>query len=75
MTVGCYYPEDVDEQDKENYIPSSFSVPINMELNLPNIAEITAFIEQQWPENTTKKTKYDINIWQRFCSSTNERRC
>ena len=71
---GCYYPEYVDEQDKENYIPSSFTVPINTELNLPNIAEITAFIEQQRPENTTKKTKYDINIWQRFCSSTNERR-
>ena len=71
---GCYYQEDVDEQDKENYIPISFTVPINTELNLPDTAEITAFIEQQRPENTAKKTKYDINIWQRFCSPKNERR-
>jgi hypothetical protein len=38
------------------------------------MAEIDLFIEQQRPENTTKKTTYDLNIWQHFCSSRNEGR-
>jgi hypothetical protein len=55
--------------------PSSFSVPLNnRQLNLTDMAEIDSFIEQQRPENTTKKTTYDLNIWQRFCSSRNEGR-
>ena len=66
---GCYYPEDLnDDNNKENYVPSSFSMP------LTDIAEIDSLIEQQCPENATKKTTYDLNIWQHFCSSRNEGR-
>jgi hypothetical protein len=43
-------------------------------IHLTEMAEIDSFIEQQRPENTTKKTTYDLNNWQRFCSSTNEGR-
>ncbi len=48
---GCYYPEDVnDEKDKENYVPSS-----STKLARRTVAEITAFIKQQRPKNTTNK--------------------
>ncbi|CAB4045682.1 Hypothetical predicted protein, partial [Paramuricea clavata] len=72
----CYYPEDLnDDSNNENYAPSSFSVPLNnRQRNLTDMAEIDSFIEQQRPENTTKKTTYDLNIWQRFCLSRNEGR-
>ena len=73
---GCYYPEDLnDDNNKENYVPSSFSVPLNnRQLNLTDMAEIDSFIEQQCSENATKKTTYNLNIWQHFCSSRNEGR-
>ncbi len=71
---GGYYPEDVDEQEKENYIPSSFTVPINTELNLPDIAEITAFTKQQRPENTKKPSKYDKYLAAFLFVYKNERR-
>ena len=38
------------------------------------MSTIQGFIEAQRPENTTKKTAYDINVWKRFCSSIGEAR-
>ena len=38
------------------------------------MSTIQDFIEEQKPENTTKKTAYDINVWKRFCSSIGEAR-
>ena len=36
--------------------------------------EIQQFIERQRSENTTLKTTYDMNVWQRFCESVEEGR-
>ncbi len=36
--------------------------------------EIQSFIESQRPDNTTKKTTYDINVIGRYFESINERR-
>ena len=38
------------------------------------MSTIQGFIEAQRPDNTTKKTAYDINVWKRFCSSIGEAR-
>ena len=39
-----------------------------------DICEIEMFIERQRPENTKKKTTYDINIVKRYFISINETR-
>ena len=36
------------------------------------MSTIQDFIEARRPENTTRKTSYDINIWKRFCLSIGE---
>ncbi len=35
---------------------------------------IQEYFEKQRPENTTKKTGYDINVWNRYCLSIGEPR-
>ncbi|PFX13721.1 Uncharacterized protein KIAA1958-like [Stylophora pistillata] len=36
--------------------------------------EISSFIEENRNNNTTKKTKTDLNVWTRWCDSINDRR-
>ena len=44
-------------------------------ITLPEEAcEIQSFIESQRPDNTTRKTTYDINVIKRYFKSINERR-
>ena len=44
-------------------------------ITLPEEAcEIQSFIKRQRPDNTTKKTTYDINVIKRYFKSINERR-
>jgi hypothetical protein len=43
---GCHHPKDLnDDNDKANYVSSSFSVPLNdLQLNLTDMAEIDSII-------------------------------
>ena len=64
-----YYP------DEENVLRENKNYGNRSELNNTEDEEMSTiqeFTEAQRPENTTKKTIYDINVWQRFCSSIGE---
>ena len=37
-----------------------------------HLSKIQDFIYSLRPDNTKKKTTYDLNIWRRYCSSTGE---
>ena len=38
------------------------------------LSKIQDFIHSLRPDNTKKKATYDLNIWQRYCSSAGETR-
>lgn len=40
----------------------------------PDDNEISSFIDENRNENTTKKTKTDLNVWKRWCESVKETR-
>ncbi len=75
-----YYPEEMGnteiynegeffnpESDKEN------NGVVNENNNKhESLDDIQHFIEAQRPENTTKKTNYDLNVWNRYCETVNE---
>ena len=54
-------------RENKNIVNTSNDSRANEEMST-----IQDFIEAQRPENTTKKTAYDINVWKRFCSSIEE---
>ena len=63
-----YYPDEENVlQDNKNIVNTSNDTSADEEM--PTIQD---FIQEQRPENTTKKTAYDINVWKRFCSSIGE---
>ena len=39
-----------------------------------HLNDIQDFIYSLRPDNTKKKTTYDLNIWQRYCSTVGETR-
>ena len=70
-----YYPEKLKFFENE---PVSASTSHNNLSNVNNGGEITNdiqdFIQSKRPENTLKKTKYDMNIWKRYFEAENELR-
>ena len=63
-----YYPEEENVlQENKNIVNTS-----NDSSAVEEMSTIQDFIEAQRPENTTKKTAYDINVWKRFCLSIGE---
>ena len=42
--------------------------------NTGKAAEYCEFIEEQQTRNTKEKTKYDLNVWERFCKQKSESR-
>ena len=69
-----YYPSNTDENinteniDKHEHVNEK---PYNEQQFL---LEVREFIEGQRPDNTKKKTFYDINVWKRFLTSAGEER-
>ena len=64
-----YYPSDTDENiNKHEHVNEK---PYNEQQFL---LEVREFIEGQRPDNTKKKTFYDINVWKRFLTSAGEER-
>ena len=64
-----YYPDEENIlQENKNFENTSNDVEDE------EMSTIQEFIEAQRPENTIKKTSYDINVWKRFCSSIGEAR-
>ncbi|KAK3715342.1 hypothetical protein QZH41_001343 [Actinostola sp. cb2023] len=59
-----YYPEYSENNENEAQ---------NNEENF-SMADVQSFIEGQRPENTIKKTQYDVNVWQRYLSGVGETR-
>ena len=61
-----YYPGELEkENDKRN---------AGLAQNSDNLDEFQKFIEGQRSENTTKKTTYDLNVWNWYCASVKEAR-
>lgn len=63
-----YYPEESEEQ---NILQENQNIG---NTTTDELATFQDFIEAQRPENTKKKTAYDMNIWKRFCSTIGETR-
>ena len=55
-----YYPE------VEDFIYEKENVQRSGNIVQDNLDEIENFIEEQRPENTVKKTTYDMNVWNRL---------
>ena len=70
-----FYPEELNFLENE---PLSASIIHNNFTSVNNSGEITSdiqdFILSKRPENTLKKTKYDMNIWKRYFEAENEQR-
>ena len=62
-----YYPE----EETVNQITPINRDDVKQERHLNNIQD---FIYSLRPDNTKKKTTYDLNIWQRYCSTVGEAR-
>lgn len=60
-----YYPEELDENAEENKENDADSF---------NMTDVQHFIEGQRPENTVKKTHYDLKSWKRYLTSLKEER-
>ena len=65
--IEVYYPEEE---------ASNETTPINCDEvgQDGHLNKIQDFIYSLRPDNTKKKTTYDLNIWRRFCSSVGETR-
>ena len=61
-----YYPEDIDESVNTENINKQEQVTKKTDKQQQFLAKVHDFIEEQWPENTKKKTLYDINVWKRY---------
>ena len=57
-----YYPEEMTPINRDE---------VEKDRHLNNIQD---FIYSLPPDNTKKKTTYDLNIWQRYCSTVGETR-
>ena len=73
MAEDLNYFSDNKESEWLANIDPSLSDKSNEKKQLDD-CEILSFIEENRNSNTTKKTKTDLNVWPRWCNSTNERR-
>ena len=62
-----YYPE----EETSNQMTPINRDEVEQDRDLKNIQD---FIYSLRPDNTKKKTTYDLNIWRRFCSTVGEAR-
>jgi len=62
-----YYPE----EETVNQISLMNRDDVEQDKHLNNIQD---FIYSLRPDNTKKKTTYDLNVWQRYCSTVGETR-
>lgn len=67
-----YYPEDLNIEENEPILASTSYVNNDKSGEIAN--DIQDFILSKRPENTLKKTKYDMNIWKKYFDSENELR-
>ena len=69
-----YYPDEVDENVNTENTDKHEQVNEKSDKQQQFLAEVHDFIEEQRPENTEKKTLYDINVWKRYLTSAGEER-
>ena len=69
-----YYPGDTDENVNTENIDEHEHVNEKPYNEQQFLLEVREFTEGQRPENTKKKTFYDINVWKRFLTSAGEER-
>ena len=69
-----YYPDEIDENVNTGNTDKQEQAKEKTGKQQQFLAEVHDFIEEQRPENTKKKTLYDINIWKRYLSSAGEER-
>ena len=69
-----YYPDEIDENVNTGNTDKQEQAKEKTGKEQQFLAEVHDFIEEQRPENTKKKTLYDINIWKRYLSSAGEER-
>ena len=67
-----YYPDDL--SDTELLQQPTFIESGEKKSKLLGDEEIRSFIKNQQQENTVKKTRYDLNVFQRFLNECGERR-
>ena len=67
-----YYPDDL--SDMELLQQPTFIESGEKKSKLLGDEEIRSFIENQQQENTVKKTRYDLNVFQRFLNECSKRR-
>ena len=65
-----YHPEELDLENNQHKSNCQALPRKNEDFE----DDIKKFVEQQRPVNTTKKTTYDLNVWNRFCDSISENR-
>ena len=65
-----YYPDELGLENNQN--ESNYQALPRKNEDFED--EIKKFIELQQRVNTTKKTTYDLNVWNRFCDSISENR-
>ena len=73
MADNLNYLSDDEESEWLTTIDPSLLDKSNEENQLDD-SEILSFFKENKNSNTTKKTKTDLNVWTRWCSSINERR-
>ena len=80
------YSDDSEHSESEFYYPEEADIPTTSALKTKNVAvnsdttqktcssnsDIQQYIESQRPENTKKKTEYDLNVLTRYFQSVNE---
>ena len=69
-----YYPDDEYKDINTENIDKNKQVIETTDKQQQFLAEVHGFIEEQRPENTKKKTVYDINIWKQYLVSAGEER-
>ena len=69
-----YYPDDEYKNINTENIDKNKQVIETTDKQQQFLAEVQGFIEEQRPENTKKKTVYDINIWKQYLVSAGEER-
>ena len=67
-----YSPEDLNIEENELILASTSYVHNDKSGEVAN--DIQDFISSKRPENTLKKTQYDMNIWKKYFDSENELR-
>lgn len=72
--IEFYYPDKENHRNEENVGETTLESVQTQNDVAEILSEAQKFIEGQRPENTKKKTEYDMNVWKRYLQSCKETR-